>query len=292
MYCTIRIRQGRLFLAISIITAFLLLASTFLHMFISYTASTSVKEGAKVPIIMYHSILKDSKRHGKFVISPDTFENDLKYLTEHGYTTIVMQDLIDYVNGGTLPEKPVMLTFDDGYSNNYLYAYPLLQKYGCKMVLSPIVRNVEESTQSQDTNPNYAQCSWDQLKEMSDSGLVELQNHSYNMHTNTGGRNGTKKKKGESDEAYRQAFTEDVRKAQEAYQENIGKQPTTFAYPFGAVSNVSVNYLKEMGFQATLTCENKMNYIRQEPEALFGLYRFLRPSGSTSEQFFSKVLNS
>lgn len=292
MYCTIRIRRVRFFAAVSIIATALLLGSTFFHGLTSFMTSTSVEEGVKVPIIMYHSILKDSKRQGKYVISPDTFESDLKYLTEQGYTTIVMQDLIDYVHGGTLPEKPIMLTFDDGYSNNYLYAYPLLQKYGCKMVLSPIVRNVEESTESQDTNPNYAQCSWEQLKEMSDSGLVELQNHSYNMHTNTRGRNGTQKNKGESDEAYKQVFTEDVRRAQEAFQQNIGKQPTTFTYPFGAISNVSVIYLKEMGFQATLTCENKMNYIRREPEALFGLYRFLRPSGSTSEQFFDKVLNS
>ena len=292
MYCTIRIRRGRFFAAVSLIAAVLLLGSISFHALTSLSTSTSVEEGVKVPIIMYHGILKDSKRQGKYVISPDTFENDLKYLTEKGYTTIVMQDLIDYVHGGTLPEKPIMLTFDDGYSNNYLYAYPLLQKYGCKMVLSPIVRNVEESTERQDTNPNYAQCSWEQLKEMSDSGLVELQNHSYNMHTNTEGRNGTKKNKGESDEAYKQAFTEDVRRAQEAFQENIGKQPTTFTYPFGAISYDSIEYLKQMGFQATLTCENKMNYIRREPGALFGLYRFLRPSGSTSEQYFAKILNS
>ena len=90
-----------------------------------------------LPIIMYHSLLKDEKYQGKYVLSPDLFESDLKYLEQNGYTTIVIQDLIDYFDKGTpLPEKPIMLTFDDGYYNNYLYAYPLLKKYNSKAVIS------------------------------------------------------------------------------------------------------------------------------------------------------------
>lgn len=292
MYCTIRVRRRTLSVAAVLLAAAVLLCGLLLRSPAPAPVSAQAKEGAKVPIIMYHSVLKDSKRQGKYVISPDTFENDLKYLKEQGYTTIVMQDLINYVHGGTLPEKPIMLTFDDGYYNNYLYAYPLLQKYGAKMVLSPIGRYADEYMEKDDTNPNYAQCNWKHLKEMSDSGLVELQNHSYNMHSNKDGRNGTKKNKGESEEAYKQAFTGDALKAQEAFETNIGKKPTTFTYPFGAISNVSLEYVKEMGFQATLTCESKMNYIPQDPKALYGLYRFLRSSGSTSEQYFKKVLNS
>lgn len=66
---------------------------------------------------MYHSVLKDQKMDGKYVVSPTEFENDLIYLKEHGYTTIFLQELVDYVySGAALPEKPVVITFDDGTS--------------------------------------------------------------------------------------------------------------------------------------------------------------------------------
>lgn len=290
MYCNIRIRKKGVIITALCLTAVILGSVLALHAPQAAVVSARSGEAVKLPILMYHSMLKDSKLQGKYVISPDLFESDLKYIKEHGYTTVVMQDLIDYVHGGTLPEKPIMLTFDDGYYNNYLYAYPLLQKYDCKMVLSPIGRYADQYTETPDTHASYAHASWEMLKEMVDSGYVELQNHSYNMHSNSNGRKGTKKNKGESEEAYKQAFTEDVSKAQQRFTEQVGITPTCFTYPFGAISNVSLDYLKEMGFQATLTCESKMNELTQEPDALYGLNRFLRTNQGTSEQFFAKIL--
>ena len=77
--------------------------------------AAAASEGVEVPVVMYHSMLKDEARHGQYVISPEEFENDLQYLQSHGYTTILIEDLIAYTKGGSLPEKPVLLTFDDGY---------------------------------------------------------------------------------------------------------------------------------------------------------------------------------
>ena len=94
---------------------------------LSLALSVPPEEAVEVPILMYHGILKDKKLQGKYVIGPDLLESDLCYLKEHGYTAVVMQDLIDYTNGGDLPEKPIMITFDDGYYNNYLYAFPLMK---------------------------------------------------------------------------------------------------------------------------------------------------------------------
>ena len=97
-------------------------------------AVSEQEDYVNLPILMYHSILKTNKSKGKFIVSPDTFEEDLKYIKDKGYTTVVMKDLIDYVyENKELPEKPIMLTFDDGYYNNYLYAFPLLKKYDCKI---------------------------------------------------------------------------------------------------------------------------------------------------------------
>ena len=79
------------------------------------------EDSVRVPILMYHSILRDSARQGgKYVISPAVLAADLDALQEKGYTAVTVSDLLAYVqDGADLPEKPVMITFDDGYYNNY-----------------------------------------------------------------------------------------------------------------------------------------------------------------------------
>lgn len=289
MYCNIRIHKKVLGLAALLVAAAVCLG-IFCFSPAAVPAAARPEGSVEVPILMYHGILKEKKLQNKYVIDPDVFESDLKYLKEHGYTSIVMQDLIDYTNGGTLPEKPIMITFDDGYYNNYLYAYPLLKQYGFKMVFSPIGRYADQYTDHPETNAAYTHASWDMINEMIESGCVEVQNHSYNMHANTKERQGTKKNKGESVDAYKKVLSDDVSLAQNKIAEHTGWTPTTFTYPFGAISDVSLDILKEMGFQATLTCANKTNYITRDPECLYGLSRFIRPGGSTTEQYFKKTL--
>ncbi|MBQ9737823.1 MAG: polysaccharide deacetylase family protein, partial [Clostridia bacterium] len=178
------------------------------------TLSAASKKGKiEVPILMYHSILRSTNTHGNYIISESAFESDLKFLKDNGYTTIFIGDLIDYVEGGKeLPQKPVILTFDDGYYNNYLYAFPLLKKYNSKAVLSIIGYYTDLYTETPDENPSYSHVTWGNVKDMLSSGLVELQNHSYNLHTTDKGRNGSKKKRGESDTEYRALLTSDLGK--------------------------------------------------------------------------------
>jgi peptidoglycan/xylan/chitin deacetylase (PgdA/CDA1 family) len=290
LYLQFKFRRNAFILSMAGIAAAVVLLVWMIGRPVLAVSAQQTSDTVEVPIIMYHSLLKDPKLQGKYVISPDVFENDLKYLKENGYTTIVMQDLLDYVNGGTLPEKPIMLTFDDGYYNNFVYAYPLLKKYESKMVLSPIGCYIDQYTEHPDTNASYAQANWDHLGEMMSSGLVELQNHSYNMHATSGGRKGCQRKKGESMEAYEKALTEDVMRAQKEFQEHLGYQPTTFTYPFGGISDGSLDILKKIGFQATLTCESRVNHISRNPECLYGLGRYIRTGDGTSAQYFQKIL--
>ena len=96
-------------------------------------AVVSVAEAAekpiRMPVLMYHSINSKESKAGDYVITPAALRGDLEWLKQNGYQTVVVQDLLDYVEEGTpLPEKPVMITFDDGYYNNYLNAFPLDRK--------------------------------------------------------------------------------------------------------------------------------------------------------------------
>ena len=264
---------------------------TFLEVEKNSVSTVSTSEGYYVPVIMYHSILKDSSLQGRYVVSPLQLENDLKYLSENGYTAITVADLLAYVDEGVpLPEKPVMLTFDDGYYNNYLYAFPLMQKYGFKMVLSVIGKFSDDFSNTSDENAYYSHCTWDQLREMELSGYVEVQNHSFDMHSTDKGRNGTKKNSWESVENYKEILSRDILKCQNYLVEQSGITPTAFTYPFGAISSESVSILKELGFKASFSCENKMNLITRDPECLFGIYRFIRPSGEASETYFESTV--
>ena len=263
----------------------------FIRMRLDAVSVVHSSEGYYVPVIMYHSILKDSSLQGKYVISPDQLENDLIYLSENGYTAVTVSDLISYVeNGIPLPEKPVMLTFDDGYYNNYLYAYPLMQKYGFKMVLSVIGKYTDLYSDAGEYNAYYSHCTWEQLREMELSGFVEVQNHSYDMHTTDQGRNGTKKNSWESSENYRSILSNDVMKCQSALIEKSGITPQAFTYPFGAISSESVEILKDLGFKASFSCEEKINLITRDSACLFGIYRFLRPSGESSAAYFESTV--
>lgn len=287
----IKIKLNRTILCFCGILLIMVCFSVFYSGFTPDVQSVSTQqEGIKLPIIMYHSILKDTKLQGEFVIGPDKFEDDLKMLKQNGYTTVTVTDLVEYVyNDKVLPEKPIMITFDDGYYNNYLYAYPLLKEYECKAVLSPIGYYSEQySEDSTPLSPSYSHCTWDQLKEMQDSGYIEIQNHSYNMHSQSG-RLGISQKQGESNESYNSILVEDISTAQKLFKDNLNYTPIAFTYPFGVTSNTSEDVIKGLSFKCSLICAEKVNTITKDKEGLYMLGRFLRPNKMTSAELFKKI---
>ncbi len=248
----------------------------------------TVEEGICLPVVMYHHVLETGK-FGEYVISSRELEEDLKYIAEQGYEGVLMRDLIAYVKEGTpLPEKPILLTFDDGYESNYRYAFPLLQKYGMKAVISVIGYWSEIYSQEQYKHINYSHLTWEQLRELEESGIVEIQNHSYNLHS-LEKRKGARIQKGEDVAHYTEILRQDLSKNQELLQNATGVLPTTFTYPFGYISKESFEVLKELGFQASLSCQEGMNRITHDPECLFLLKRYNRPHGVDTRAFLDRV---
>lgn len=246
-------------------------------------------EYIKVPIIMYHSILKDPVRSNKYTITPAVLEEDLKYIKANGYETITISDLISYVyDDKPLPPKPIILTFDDGHYNNYGYLYPLLEKYDMKAVISIVGSYTDKFSETDEANLNYSYLRWKDINELISSGRVEFQNHTYNLHDNTHGRIGAKKKKGESDDEYKKILEEDINKLQNEFKENTGYVPTCFTYPFGGISNSSLDIIKELGFKASLSCEEGINKITKNPNSLYLLKRYNRPSYVSTYNIFKK----
>lgn len=123
-----------------------------------------IPEGIDVPILMYHAVSDDLWGFDELFVSPADMEEQLAYLIENGYDPIFFEDLAhvqDY-------DKPVILTFDDGYLDNYTELYPLLQKYNVKATVFIITSVMGVSPHSMTR---------EQVKELSDSGLVSIQSH-------------------------------------------------------------------------------------------------------------------
>ena len=124
-----------------------------------------IPENVKIPVLMYHAVSDDMWGINELFVSPSSMEEQLAYLVENGYDAIWFEDLAhieDY-------DKPVILTFDDGYDDNYIELLPLLQKYNVKatvFVIGNAVGMTHKMTEAQ-------------VREMADSGLVSIQSHGY-----------------------------------------------------------------------------------------------------------------
>ena len=122
-------------------------------------------ENVNVPVLMYHAVSDDLWGYWDLFVSPQTIEEELLYLQENGFETIWFEDLShveDY-------EKPVILTFDDGYDDNYTELFPLLQKYNAKATIFVIPKAIG--------TPHKMTA--EQIYELSQSGLVSIQSHTY-----------------------------------------------------------------------------------------------------------------
>lgn len=245
-----------------------------------------------LPVAMYHSVTDEGESPGQYVISPSMLENDLKYLSDRGYQTVTVRDLMAYVEtGAALPEKPVMLTFDDGYYNNYCNAYPLLQKYGMRAVLSPVGALTEQFSQSSDPKEHetWSYCTGSELKEMADSGVIEIQNHSYEFHS-LKPRKGCLRMSGESREQYEQIFVSDTQKTQQLFASLGIAQPVCYTYPYGALNSESEALVEQCGFSVSLSCEEGIACIVRDPACLRRIKRCNRDGRMSSEQFWSSLL--
>lgn len=244
---------------------------------------------ARLPVLMYHSLYAGGG--DMWVIPPAEFEQDLRYLRENGYESVGVADLTAFVYDGVpLPEKPIMLTFDDGYYNNLTQALPLLEKYDMKMVLSVIGSYTDMwSSNGELLSEDYSHLSWKQLNTLLESGRVELSNHTQNMHRSFEGRSGCIRKSGENLQSYRELLDEDVGALQKNIRNNCGVTPICFAYPFGNKCPDSLAALQEMGFLVTLSCYSGMNHLTQgDPSCLYDMHRNNRvpytPAQSILEQ--------
>ena len=198
----------------------------------------------------------------------------LRRIQENGYTTITVRELAQYLNGqGEMPEKPVILTIDDGKLGVYKNALPLLRKYNMKAVLAVIgteIHAASEAPELRSDNP-APYCTWAELAEMSDSGHVEIASHSYGFHVyQHNGRIGADCGTPDTMTEFRMDAYKDFRTLQECLKNYDIPAAVTFAYPYSKRSVPADEVWLQCGYQILLggnmesARASRTNYFIQE----------------------------
>ncbi len=178
-----------------------------------------------MPVLMYHKIgdYPPASELKKLWVTTADFRKQLEYLRDHGYTAIDFRDWRDAETGiKPLPEKPVLITFDDGYGNNYDLAFPLLKEFGMKACVFLVYETIEQHNAWHDpkTEPWLKMLTWAQIKEMQDSGLVEFGSHTM-RHRNLA-------------ELPLDELKWELAESKKRLEEKLGREMLGFAYPYGS----------------------------------------------------------
>ena len=251
---------------------------------------------AEVPVLLYHHI--DQEGNDDIVISESLFREHMAALAEAGYTTLFPDDLAAYVEtGAPLPEKPILITFDDGYLSNYEYAWPILEEYGLTATIFAIGSTAGDTEHYKDTEyPITPHFSWEQGAEMVASGTISIQSHTYDMHQWAPYEEGQAREnilrwEGESEEDYRLALSEDCSLIRQVILAETGEDTVrSVAYPSGLYDDLAQVTLLENGFDITFSTQVGCNtLVKGQPQTLLGLCRYNMNESVSVEQLLEWV---
>ncbi len=211
------------------------------------TVEYSVPEG--VSVLMYHMVgdIKDNSA----VISEKNLRRQMQYLKDNDYHPITMEELYDYVTkGAPLPSRPVCITFDDGYADSYTIVYPMMKEFGYPWTLFLITDDVGRA-------PN--RMTWEQLKEMADSGTVTIASHtlSHPMLHNLGTR---------------QEKENEIIGANKALKYRLGIDNPWIAYPYGDYDEEVIDICVKAGLKMAVTTDSGRVHAGSYPYDLKRVY--------------------
>lgn len=194
-------------------------------------------EEVRIPILMYHSICNDDPNNS-LMIPTEMFAEQMEWLRENDFTAMSMDEVIEAMNTGKVPKRPVLITFDDGYADNYINAFPELKNNNLKGTFFIISDTITEE------GGYYMSTSM--LKEMKEAGM-EIENHTAN-HL-------------ELNNLSREDAIDSIKRGQEFLRSVIGSNGNYLCYPVGRYSDETIEIQKELGIKAALTTQGGISSI-------------------------------
>lgn len=193
--------------------------------------------GNNIPIILYHNLSPTAVN--SMTITPQKFEANLKLLKANGFTFIPLKEAVEYLQGKRtdLPSKPVVLTVDDGWESVYTYMYPIIKKLNIPVTLFIYPESI--------SSKNFL--SWNQLTELKNTGLFDIQSHTYS-HPNF-----KIAKKKLSSAAYERFVQKELSSSKKILEDKMGTKVTLLAWPFGIYNAYLENEAEKAGYVMAFT---------------------------------------
>lgn len=253
------------------------------------------EDEVKLPILIYHHFSEQDFNENSLVIGRENFKRQIKYLKDNGYNSISIRQLVDFVENGTeLPEKPVLITIDDGYESNYTIAYEVLKEFDTKATIFMIGHAVGAKTYKDTGLELDPYITIEQGKEMIASGLISVQSHSMDMHQNKiceGYRGNTQiresavMKEFDTKDSFIEYFTADTEQSKQQITGDFSEEWLAYSYPLGHYDDLTEELLTESGIKATFIVEQGMNIIKKNsPQSLRKLKRFFVKDRTSNEE--------
>lgn len=226
-----------------------------------------------VPVLMYHHV---SPHPGLVTVSPETFEEHIAYLARKKYRALAADEFLEFLQGQrALSGRHVLITFDDGYLDNYVYAYPILQRYGLKATIFAITglvgdgaaRTVLGAAKALPATPDHRACKaavaegrsdeamlrWSEIEAMEASGAVEIHSHTHTHQR--------------WDQLYPEktqrlaAVAADLAAARAALKTHLGKDSRHLCWPWGYFEPEYQSIASDLGFTAQYATAKGVNTV-------------------------------
>jgi len=261
-------------------------------MLLAFCAVAQAAPPPKLTILSYHEIAEGNDALvPQYTVTPTNFVRQMDWLKNNGYHFVgVNEVLADYAGKKALPDKAVLITFDDGYRSVYVHAFPILKLFNAPAVIA-LVGKWMEVPENGKVNfdgrsiPRTDLLSWQQINEMTRSGLIEVASHTYGMHEGiianpqgnlqpaaTARRWIAEEKRYEDEASYDRRVRADLLRNNELLKKHLGKGPRIVVWPYGRYNIETRKIAAELGMPIGLTLDDGGNTANTP---LYGLRRSL-----------------
>jgi peptidoglycan/xylan/chitin deacetylase (PgdA/CDA1 family) len=224
-----------------------------------------------IPVLMYHHI--NPHKGDMVTVTPDVFEGQMEYLHKSGYRTLKIDELMDFINGKlTIKEKSVVITFDDAWLDNYIYAFPIIKKYKINSTIFIITGRTERASENKTKHPasvpNHKESKllierkedrrvvldWNLINEMSDSALVEFYSHT--------------KSHAKCNSLSENELLEELGESKKIIEEKLNKPCPYLCWPYGGYNDAALKIAKGIGYKGIFTTERGVVRAGSNPFAV------------------------
>jgi peptidoglycan/xylan/chitin deacetylase (PgdA/CDA1 family) len=238
-----------------------------------------MKAAKAVPVLMYHHV---SPNKGLVTVSPAVFDANMRWLAEHGWTTLTTQQFTGFLAGQAVPDKSVLVTFDDGYLDNWVYAHPVLARYQQTATLFTISGWVGDGAPRPHAGlggalpdcPDHNGCKrainegrhdqvmlrWSEIEAMQAAGTFEFHSHTH-THTRWD-------KQCASTAEKRARLAEDLAASRQTFSERLGSVSDQLCWPQGYYDNDYLEVARAAGFKHLYTVDKHINTAATSPEQI------------------------